>query len=231
MDKRLKKIAELVPTGAKVLDVGTDHGYLPMYLAQSDKIACGIVSDVSRESLQKAQDLIKEQKMEHRLQSRVGSGLSVIEEKDGIDCIVIAGMGGHLIAKILEEDKTLLVETEPKLILQPMQNPEALRNYLLKNGYFIEREALAEENRIYQIIVAGFGESEEYNEMELLFGKSKHHLSAQEKDWYRQLLLGKKKELEKIIAHLLSSDAEDMASIIDERKKQMAQLDTILESL
>ncbi len=105
MDHRLLAIAEEIGKSKKVLDVGTDHGYLAVYLIEKNLADFAIVSDISKGSLQKATTLIAEKKLGNRIESRLGSGLEVLRQEDMVDHVVIAGMGGNLIASIVLQKK------------------------------------------------------------------------------------------------------------------------------
>lgn len=225
LNERLLKIASLVNHVETVIDVGTDHGYLPVYLVENSQIQRAIVSDISRDSLRKAIILAKEKKLEDKIEARQGAGFHVLKEADKIDVSIVAGMGGHLIATILEENKKTLKKKKMRLILQPMQNPEALRKYLLENNYRIIGEHLVQEERfIYQILEAVVGSAEnkaDYsNFLDLEFGSKIMYTSA-ELPLYRELLLYKKSKLEVIIERVQASQAENKAKIIEKYREQI----------
>ena len=94
----------MVPkTSKKILDVGTDHGYVPIHLVKNKRVISAIAADISGSSLQKAKDEIKKNNLSDVIFVREGNGLQVITDKDEVDTVVIAGMGGVLISDILEE--------------------------------------------------------------------------------------------------------------------------------
>lgn len=223
MDKRLQRISDYVEQGMKIADIGTDHGYLPIELIQSGKIDYAIVSDISKESLKKAQALIRQKKLSFKVDARVGAGLTILEKRE-VDAVIIAGMGGHLIAQILEDGKEVIRQSDFRFILQPMQNPEALRKYLILSGYDISNEALAKEgSKIYQIIVAQKGQAKSYDSIELQYGK-KESYNESEKVLYHQLILAKQKEVEKIIKQLEKADTQGGPWIISEYRHYLELL-------
>lgn len=223
MDKRLQRISDYVEQGMKIADIGTDHGYLPIELIQSGKIDYAIVSDISKESLKKAQALIRQKKLSFKVDARVGAGLTILEKRE-VDAVIIAGMGGHLIAQILEDGKEVIRQSDFRFILQPMQNPEALRKYLILSGYDISNEALAKEgSKIYQIIVAQKGQAKSYDSIELQYGK-KESYNESEKVLYHQLILAKQKEVEKIIKQLEKADTQGGQWIISEYRHYLELL-------
>ncbi|MBQ1186903.1 MAG: SAM-dependent methyltransferase [Clostridia bacterium] len=154
---RLYTVSTLVPFGARVADIGCDHGHLPIYLMSQGISPFCIASDIKEQPLMSAQANIK--KVGLNIETRLGAGLSTIKEGE-VDCITIAGMGGEVIAAILE-DCPFIKDPKYTLVLQPMTSADALRKYLCENGFCIETEVGVEENRkIYTVIKAVFsGES------------------------------------------------------------------------
>ncbi len=169
LDNRMKKIADCVPVGSVVADVGTDHGKLPIYLAQTGKIERAVASDINEMPLNKAVSNVKKYGLEDKIDTYLTNGLIGIE-KFSPDCVVIAGMGGELIEQILDESN---VDKEGTIfVLQPMTKEAHLRRYLSENGYLITDEHIAKDRKIYQIICAKYtGESYSLTPCELLLGR------------------------------------------------------------
>lgn len=152
---RLLKIANLVSEGKRVADIGTDHGYIPVYLLNNNKIDYAILADVNKGPLDNAKKEVNHNNLEDKVDLRLGSGLEVLNENE-VDEVIIAGMGGILISELLEAKKSV-AHTVDKLILQPMQAQNELRKYLYNNGYEILNEVLVKEDfRIYEIIEAKY---------------------------------------------------------------------------
>ncbi|CEP80209.1 class I SAM-dependent methyltransferase [Paraclostridium sordellii] len=152
---RLLKIASLVGKNKKIADIGTDHGYIPVYLLNNNKINYAILADVNKGPLENARKEVKHNKLENKVDLRLGSGLDVLKINE-VDEIIIAGMGGILISELLNVKKDVSQSVE-KLILQPMQAQSELRKYLYNNGYEIINEVLVKEDfRIYEIIEAKY---------------------------------------------------------------------------
>ena len=230
MDKRLLKIAEITGCVNTVMDIGTDHGYLPVYLIENKKVQSAIVSDVSLESLNTANRLIHSLGLSDKIESREGGGFSILHDEDEIDVAIIAGMGGNLIASILEDADSLIRQKNIRLILQPMQNPEVLRKYLLDHSYYIKSENLVQDDRfIYQIIEAlpGGENAQVYSELELAFGK-KTSYDEEALTNYMALLKNKKQNIELIIEKIKESDASDKESIMDKYKNQIKLIEESL---
>ena len=154
LSARLACVASLVPAGARVADIGSDHAYLPAALVLDGKIDFAIAGEVVKGPYENAVREIKDHKLEGRVIPRLADGLAAIEPADKVDTITIAGMGGSLIASILEKDKNKLTGIK-RLVLQPNVGESQLREWLMNNYYQIMNEKIIEEdNHIYEIIVA-----------------------------------------------------------------------------
>lgn len=154
LSARLACVASLVPAGAQVADIGSDHAYLPAALVLDGKIDFAIAGEVVKGPYENAVHEIKDHQLEGKVIPRLADGLAAIEPADKVDTITIAGMGGSLIASILEKGKDKLTEIK-RLVLQPNVGESQLREWLMNNHYQIMTEKIIEEdNHIYEIIVA-----------------------------------------------------------------------------
>ena len=154
LSARLACVASLVPAGARVADIGSDHAYLPAALVLDGKIDFAIAGEVVKGPYENAVHEIKDHQLEGKVIPRLADGLAAIEPADKVDTITIAGMGGSLIASILEKGKDKLTEIK-RLVLQPNVGESQLREWLMNNHYQIMNEKIIEEdNHIYEIIVA-----------------------------------------------------------------------------
>lgn len=152
---RLQAIADSINQYDTLADIGTDHAYLPIYLMLNEKIKCAIATDINKGPIEIAQNRIKQYKLEEKIETRQGSGLTVLKPGEA-DVIVVAGMGGMLISEIIEQSKTV-AESAKTIVMQPMLDSGKLRRYLISNGYEIFEEELAKEDRkIYEIIWARY---------------------------------------------------------------------------
>lgn len=152
---RLKTIAALVPKGARVCDVGTDHARLPIYLI-SEKIAARVIAtDLRPLPLENAKKNVAASGVKG-IDLRLCDGLSAVK-KDETDAVIIAGIGGEVISGIISRADLLKEQPYPLLILQPTTSPEALRRYLCENGFEIETETPLQDNgKIYSVMTARF---------------------------------------------------------------------------
>lgn len=156
LDGRLAALAAMVRQGARVADIGTDHAHLPIFLVQSGKSPHAIACDVQAKPLAVAAQRIARYHLQAHIAVRLADGLQGIAPHEADD-IIIAGMGGELIARILA-DTPWLAQTPPiRLILQPMTRPEALRAMLCTHGFAILREqAVQEGRRVYTVMQAQY---------------------------------------------------------------------------
>ena len=138
LDPRLKTIALMVRNGTRLADVGCDHGYLITALACDDVISGGVACDINRRPLDNAIAEVKKRGLEKLIECRLGSGLEPVAEEE-VDDIAIAGMGGELIASIIENSGWKSFK-DKHFILQPMSRAPHLRRWLLKNGFQIKQE-------------------------------------------------------------------------------------------
>ncbi len=170
LTERLLAACSFVRGGSYLIDVGTDHAYLPIYLAENGIISSATASDINEGPCESARKHIAENGFAGKIEVRQANGLIGHSARGKTD-IVIAGMGGALISEILEK-ADFIKQSDVRLILQPMRNVPDLRSYLLGNGFEIIDEALArEEDRIYEIICAEYsGEKREASELSLLLG-------------------------------------------------------------
>ncbi len=153
LSDRLQKIADLIEPGESIADIGTDHGFLPIALWERGKSPHVILSDINTGPLEKARDNINKYSPENLFDLRIGSGLETLMPAE-VDTVVIAGMGGQLIAEILGEDKNKS-KSYNKLILQPRNAQDKLRLWLFENGFAIRDEFLVREGKyLCEIILA-----------------------------------------------------------------------------
>ena len=158
ISKRLELVASFVPQGAILLDVGSDHAYLPIDLVERGKIESAIAGEVVEGPYQSAVKNVEAHGLKAKIQVRLANGLAAFEEADQVSVITIAGMGGRLISRILEEGLDKLANVE-RLILQPNNREDDLRIWLQENGFQIVAETILEEaGKFYEILVVESGQ-------------------------------------------------------------------------
>lgn len=146
---RLSAVASLVKGGGIIADIGTDHGYLPIFLLESGKVKGAIAADINKKPLENARKSVEEYGLTDKIQLRLSDGLRSFSQDDA-DEIIFAGMGGTLIAEKLAE--TPWVKNEKiHYIFQPQSRAEDLRRFLFSNGFEIVEEKATHEGRRYYI--------------------------------------------------------------------------------
>lgn len=179
LSNRLKIITDSVYPYRNIIDVGTDHALVPIFLLKENKIDNAIATDLNCGPLDEAKKNISLYNLDDKVDLRLGNGLSIINENDNCDVIIIAGMGGKLITEILESGKHIL-HLNKRLILQPNLNEESVRRWLRDNQYLISKEEIIKEDNIYyEIIVSNKTNTIiEYSDLDIKFGP--HLLRNQE---------------------------------------------------
>ena len=158
ISKRLELVASFVSQGSILLDVGSDHAYLPIELVERGQIEAAIAGEVVDGPYQSALKNVEAHGLKEKIQVRLANGLAAFEEADHVSVITIAGMGGRLIATILEEGLDKLASVE-RLILQPNNREDDLRIWLQDHGFQIVAESILEEaGKFYEILVVEAGQ-------------------------------------------------------------------------
>lgn len=205
MTPRLLTVAKMVKNSKTLADIGTDHAYIPVYLVMNDIIDSAIAMDINVGPLNKACENIDKFSLKHKIKTRLSDGLSELEDGEA-DTVVIAGMGGVLINKILENDKERLSSVKT-YILQPMTAIYETRKYLAENGFSIIDEALAkEEDKIYTIIKAEKGNMNISSEIGYYVGDC---LTRNKDQYLNEYLDGKIYEYEKAVSSMKNTKNEE----------------------
>lgn len=171
ISKRLKAVSGMVTSGLCLADIGTDHGYIPIYLVQSGRVPRAIAMDVNRGPLLRAREHIAQYGLSDRIETRLSDGLQALTPGEA-ESIVIAGMGGPLTVRILEEGEAVLAGCR-ELILQPQSEIRQVREYLEQKGYVIlEEDMILEEGKFYPMMraVKSVGSRKKMSEPELCYG-------------------------------------------------------------
>ena len=170
LSKRLYAVAGLVTEGASVADIGTDHGYVPIYLVESGIASKVIALDVNQGPLNRARMHIVGHGLGDRIETRLSDGLAMIRPGE-VDTVIDSGMGGPLTIRILQEGKEVADQLNA-LILQPQSEICRVRRFLTENGYRIEQEDMVlEDGKYYPVMRVVHGTKEPYEEWEYLYGK------------------------------------------------------------
>ena len=215
LSKRLQAVADLVSVGLTVADVGTDHGYIPIYLLETGKCKKAFAMDVNKGPILRAKEHIEEHGLSDRIETRLSDGVKHLRVGE-CDAVVIAGMGGALTIKILEEGKDIF-KSLAEFVLQPQSELYKVREYLISHGYcVIEEDMVWEDGKFYPMMKVINGESSSYDAIELCYGKN---LLA-EKHPVLQMFLEKEQNKKNIILHNLQKESGEH---IENRRKEIEE--------
>ncbi len=220
LQPRLQCLADCVPRLTRLADVGTDHGYLPVWLLQNGRIERAIASDINAEPLEHARRTAEAYGV--TLDLRLCAGLDAIAP-DEVDTVAIAGMGGETILTILQDaawdwrGKTLL--------LQPMTKAELLRRWLVENGFLIASERLVlDKGTIYPVLTVEAGKSAPLTNAEAWCGAGLRHDPL-----YRDYALDRVRKLERAAAGLRQAKTLDSMQIAALEADAISLRETIKE--
>lgn len=215
LSKRLQAVADLVSEGLVVADVGTDHGYIPIYLIETKKSPKAFAMDVNKGPLLRAKEHIAEHGLETRIETRLSDGVRALK-KDECDCVVVAGMGGALTIKIMEEGKDIFRSLK-EFVLQPQSELQKVRAYLYQNEYsIVEENMVLDDGKFYPMFRVINGQSEEYHAIELCYGK----LLLEQKNAVLKNFLEKEKAVKELI---LSNLEQSFGEHIETRRKEIQE--------
>lgn len=170
LSKRMTAVVQLVPPCHTAADIGTDHGYVPMELIRSGKCQRAIAMDVNAGPLDRARMNIKAHGLSDYIETRLSDGLGQLTPQEA-DTVIIAGMGGGLVIRILEQGQAV-TEAVEHFILQPQSELIKVRMYLEEHGLAVQAEDMVEEDgKYYPMMYVRHGEQEPYTAAELKYGR------------------------------------------------------------
>lgn len=224
ISKRLNAVADYVTEGKRVVDVGTDHAYIPIFLLQEGRCKAALAADIGRGPLERARENIAENGLSDRIETVLSDGLKKIDTD--FECLILAGMGGKLIREILSEDPKKTASFE-EMILEPQSDLETLRLYLRQNGYWIDRENMVlEDGKYYPILhviqrpISEIRESLPKEEDALLLcDRYGYHLLKEGHPVLLSFLQKEEREKEKVLIHL--EELEKKGISVEKRKKEL----------
>lgn len=216
MKERIAHICSLLPRVRVFADVGCDHGYMTRYMLENRLCERAYISDISAGSLQKAETLLKAEIAAGRCIPVVADGMEGLPEP--CDCVLIAGLGGEEIVKILER-----AYIPPHFVFQPMKNSEKLRRYLVAHGAKLERDFTFSEGtarRKYYDLLSGYAEGgDAYSEREFRFGRDNLNGNSP-----YPFLFQAKEELEKAEARLRLAQNQQTREALFKRKTELEEV-------
>ena len=227
LSQRLLAVASLATAGDCVADVGTDHGYIPIYLLEQGKYEKAIAMDLRKGPLMRARENRDLHGLTDRMDLRLGDGVLALKPGEA-DTVVIAGMGGGLVVKILTEGAEILAGIR-KLVLQPQSELTKVREFLETFEYRIEEEHMVlEDGKYYPMMRVVHGTMEPMDQLEKKYGplllKEKHPCLRQFLDW-------EEKKLFKIQHSLLLQPGERTMQRLKEVEEDLADIKTAKERM
>lgn len=231
LSARLAAVAGLAKGAKRLADIGTDHGYLPIFLAQQEGLEYAVAMDVNRGPLLRAQEHIRQQDMEEKITTRLSDGAQKLLPGEA-DCVVIAGMGGPLTIRILSEGRRQLAETGT-FVLQPQSEIESVRRFLHAEGLYITAEDMVKDDgKFYPMMKAvragnpgsgGTNEAQGWEDYEYCFGR---YLIRQKNPVLREFLKKEEKTCREILESLRERDGEKIALRRKELEKKIEMIET-----
>ena len=228
LSARLEKLIEMAGQGCCAADIGTDHGYIPIELVRRGHYTKALAMDVRKGPLERAQEHVRMAGLQGKIETRLSDGMEKMSPGEA-DTIIIAGMGGHLMADILTRGMQV-VEKAERAILSPHYDVEFFHQYLLENAFKVEDESwIFDENKFYVVIrcrkCSAGEEVENWSAVELRYGR----IPLQEKQACLKMLA--EKELatqEKLLEKLQGTQGERAQAKLGEVK---AECELIREAL
>jgi tRNA (adenine22-N1)-methyltransferase len=231
LSARLQLVADFIPKGFKMADIGSDHAYLPCYVVKKGIVPFAIAGEVVEGPYQSALSQVTEEGLTEQISVRKGNGLEVINHNE-VDCITIAGMGGVLISTILETGKEKLTNVK-RLILQPNISAISIREWLLENGWkLVDEKVLEEDGKIYEVLVAEQGNPHQSYKKDLykslLMGP---FLMEEKNDVFKKKWLEEKRNWERILSQLAEANAsEEVHTKVMELKDKITMVEEVLDN-
>ncbi|QUH27524.1 tRNA (adenine(22)-N(1))-methyltransferase [Vallitalea guaymasensis] len=224
ISNRLKAISDMVDNNSVIGDVGTDHGYIPIYLAKQHRIKHAIALDINKGPLEKAKKNIKEYNVENYVETRLSDGLKEMKENE-VDTIIIAGMGGTLIERILDDGSNIVCSVH-KLILSPHSDTQCIRKKIHELCFTITKEKLIkDEGKYYNIICAERGKEKKYDTIGYKYGKI---LIEEKEPLLKEKLQVEKNKYTQVLEIL---DRQNTENAIARKKEILSELNILEEVL
>ncbi|MBP3872375.1 MAG: SAM-dependent methyltransferase [Lachnospiraceae bacterium] len=225
LSDRLMAVSMMVTEGHRLADIGTDHAFVPIFLAESGRIPCAIAMDVNTGPLERARANIISHALEDRIHTRLSDGLSALGS-DEADTVLIAGMGGGLCVRILGMRDNLCHEVK-ELVLQPQSEIEAVRRYLERSGWMITNERIVFEDGKYYTVMRCVPGRMTLTDIQARYGPV---LLRERSEVWTEFLDWRKRVLEKNLSALNRSGTERGAARRVEVLKELEELETLLSA-
>ncbi len=229
LSKRLQAVASMVTPGRRPVDVGCDHGYVPVYLVQAHIASKVLAMDINKGPLARARENIEKWGLSGQIETRLSDGLKNYSPKEA-DSLIIAGMGGLLIRDILRDGKDRgILDDFHELILSPHSDAHVVRRCLAQWGYEIDREImLTDAGKYYTVIHAvkdAFGTQADQNEDDEMYGG---YLIRHKDPVLYQYLIKQLKEREERYGQICSVETPGARAYRPVLEKELEQIKRVL---
>lgn len=225
LSKRLQAVADLVGKGMVLADIGTDHGYIPIYLIETQKCPKAYAMDINEGPLLHAKEHIREHGLEEKIEVRQSDGVKALAVGE-CESLIIAGMGGALTIKIME-DGAEVFQNLKEFVLQPQSEIEKVRQYLCENGYrIVEENMVLEDGKFYPMMKVVRGRDSGYRIEELRYGR---YLLEQRHPVLKMYLEKEVKTKEMILKNLESEAGERIEKRAQEIREEIVCAKKALE--
>lgn len=170
LSKRMAAVADMAGEAGYLADIGTDHAYVPIYLAGQGRLVRAIAMDINPGPLKRAQEHIRQYHLEEKIETRLSDGAEKLAPGEA-DTVILAGMGGRLMTGILERGQKQLAAVET-FVLQPQSETEEVRRYLHGHGFCIlDENMVKDEGKFYLLIKAKHGQESAWSDGEYRYGR------------------------------------------------------------
>ncbi|MFM9280717.1 tRNA (adenine(22)-N(1))-methyltransferase [Paenibacillus jiagnxiensis] len=245
LSQRLQYILEQIPPGSVLADIGSDHALLPVAAVLSGRASKAVAGEVNAGPLRAARKQVADAGLADKIDVRHGDGLQVVKAGEA-DVITIAGMGGALIATILDEGTGKLPGVR-QLVLQPNVGEDMLRNWLLHSGWVVTGEHILEEDgKIYEVLTAlpesqsPLSQEDLYAPVQLAGGctldsgmllRMGPHLVKAPNEVFFKKWQGEIAKLQSVLKQVERSELESAREKREELRRQIEQLEEVLACL
>lgn len=227
LSKRLTTIASFVPEGSRVADVGTDHGYMPIYLVKNGMAVSAIAMDVRSGPLSRAAEHVRECGLEDKIELRLSDGLAALHGKEA-DTVIISGLGGPLMMEILTKGQQT-ARSVNCFVLSPQSDIPGVRRFLRENGYRIHREAFVkDEGKYYAVMQVFHGQSRPGRYLDDLYGG---YLLDHGDPVLEEYLMKEAARYRELLPGLLASAKEETRKRGEQMREVLAQTEQALRIL
>lgn len=220
LSKRLQAVVDLVTKGERVADIGCDHAYISIYMVEQNIASKVIAMDVNKGPLERAKENIQKSHFEHQIETRLSDGIKELKAGE-VNTLLIAGMGGSLMQRILSGNPEVLEQVK-ELVLQPQSEIRDTRLFVEQLGFEIVTEnMLIEDGKYYTMLKAARRETPIRMEREVFYRYGKYLL--EQKNMILKEFLEKEKEKLQMIAQKLKDNPSELNQ---ERLKKVQEDDT-----